>query len=208
MKHETQAGSSGGVDGSGHHGRSPSQQSPLQTRAPFLKNRSWESIVSYNRGACERGGAQHGLNPEAGAALAEEWERQQLLDHSLLETFDYLKSCHRSAPFFFFNGNTFADISRQLSTVLFSELPPARRREIISAVAHYVAGVLDRDAMIQIVESLCESADYQKGDRIRTLRGSTQGIIIRILEDGKVVWKPDDTDVELTGLPETLKKLS
>jgi hypothetical protein len=31
---------------------------------------------------------------------------------TLLETFQFLKSCHRRAPFLFFNGNTFAEIGR------------------------------------------------------------------------------------------------
>jgi CRISPR-associated Cas5-like protein len=37
-------------------------------RAQFLKNRSWELVVGLNRGACARGGAQHGQNSESFAA--------------------------------------------------------------------------------------------------------------------------------------------
>ncbi len=52
---------------------------------------------------------------------------------------------HRKAPFLFFNGNTFATIGRELSFALFSDLVPGRKREVGSAVAHYIAGVLDKD---------------------------------------------------------------
>lgn len=74
----------------------------------------------------------------------------------------------------------------------------------MSAVAHYIAGVLPWEAMVQIIETLSQSADFKPGDRVKTLRGSTHGVIVRLLDDGRVVWRPDGTDSELTGLPESL----
>ena len=58
---------------------------------------------------------------------------------TLAETFALLRSMHRSAPFLFFNGNTFAEMGRQLSTVLFADLRPLLLREISSAAAHFIA---------------------------------------------------------------------
>jgi hypothetical protein len=112
--------------------------------------------------------------------------------------------CHRRAPFLFFNGNTFADIGRQLAAALFADLQHGRRREVVSVVAHYIAGVLDRETMVNVVESLRESASFQPGDRVMTLRGSMHGVIKRILDDGRVVWQPEGTQSELTALPESL----
>jgi hypothetical protein len=89
---------------------------------------------------------------------------------------------------------------------LFSDLAPARRREVASAVAHYIAGVLEREAMVEIVEGLAQAADWKAGDRVKTLRGSARGVIVRILEDGRVVWRPDSSQSELTALPESLLK--
>ena len=40
--------------------------------------------------------------------------------------------------------------------------------------------------MVEIVESLSESADLKPGDRVRTLRGTSRGIIVRALEDGRL----------------------
>jgi hypothetical protein len=91
--------------------------------------------------------------------------------------------------------------------VLFSDLPALRRREIGSAVAHYVAGVLDRESMVSIVESLCESASFRPGDRVQTLRGSTSGVVVRILDDGRVEWRPEGSTSGLIGLPESLRRL-
>jgi hypothetical protein len=87
---------------------------------------------------------------------------------------------------------------------VFADLITGRRREVMSAVAHYIAGVLPWEAMVEIVESLSETADWKPGDRVKTQRGSLHGKIIRVLEDGRVVWKPDGTTSELTALPESL----
>jgi hypothetical protein len=117
---------------------------------------------------------------------------------------DRLRGFHRKAPFLFFNGNTFATIGRELALALFSDLAPVRKREVGSAVAHHIAGVLDRQAMIEIVESLCESADFKCGDRVKTLRGSTHGVIVSLLPDGRIAWRPDGSQSDLTALPEGL----
>src|SRR5438034_8734960 len=129
MSNETPIGPVGGPDGRGHPGGSPREQSPLQARAQFLKNRSWELVVSLNRGACARGSAQHGFNRETQAACAGEWAAKQEQVLSLDETIDFLRQCHRRAPFLFFNGNTFADVGRQIAAALFADLPTGRRRE-------------------------------------------------------------------------------
>jgi hypothetical protein len=58
--------------------------------------------------------------------------------------------------------------------------------------------------MVQIVDSLSEAADWKPGDRVKTLRGSLRGVIVEILDDGRVRWKPDTSDSELIALPESL----
>ena len=146
----------------------------------------------------------HGVNSETGGACATEWEARRHAALSLGETLDLLKSFHRKSPFLFFNGNTFADIGRRIAAAVFSELPVGRKREISSAVAHYIAGVLDRKSMVMAVEELCAAASLQPGDRVKTLRGTTRGKILRLLDDGRVVWQPDGSASELTALPESL----
>src|SRR5688572_22863344 len=173
MSDESSPGSVGASDGRGPHGRGAGEQSPLQARTQFLKNWSWELVVSLNRGACERGKAQHGINRETQEAIAAKWEQKRAETTSLLEIIDFLRGCHRGAPFLFFNGNTFADVGRRLAAALLAELPSVRIRQATSAIAHYIAGVLDRQSMIEIVESLCEASSFKAGDRVKTLRGST-----------------------------------
>ena len=117
---------------------------------------------------------------------------------------DLLRSFHRQAPFLFLNGNTFANIGRELTIALTGDLSAGRKREFMSAVGHYIAGVLDREPMVQIIESLCEAVLLQPGDRVKTMRGSLHGRILRLTEDGRVVWQPDDTTAELTAMPDSL----
>jgi hypothetical protein len=204
MSNEAAARSVGASDGRGHPRGSPGEQSPLQTRAAFLKNRSWELVVSLNRAACARGGAQHGTTSEGYAAVEAEWHRLQCETQSLAEIIEFLRSCHKRAPFLFFNGNTFADIGRTVVDYVFADLPTSRRREVMSAVAHYIAGVLPWDAMAEIVNSLSRTAELKPGDRVKTLRGSLTGRVIRMLDDGRVVWKPQGAASELIALPESL----
>jgi len=107
----------------------------------------------------------------------------------------------------FFNGNTFADIARQVATAIFADLPPIRRREVISALAHYVAGVLSKEDMASIVDSLWKSANFAPSDRVTTLRCSLRcslsGEVMAILDDGRIKWCSDSGEV-LVALPESL----
>lgn len=203
MSDETPARSSGAPDDGGHRGGGACEQSPLQARAAFFANWSWQSVTDLNRRLCARGGAQHGLNSESGEAAGGDWEAARSEITSLGETLDKLRGFHRKAPFLFFNGNTFADISRALTGILFRDLPASRLKQLTSAVAHYVAGVLDREAMVSIVEALFRATVFKPGDRVRTLKGTLRGTIVEILDDGRVKWRAD-AGSELIALSESL----
>jgi hypothetical protein len=204
MSDEAATGSGGTTDGSRHSPRSRGEPAPLQSRAKFLQNWNWASVTQIHDGLCQRGQAQRGLNPETHASVSQEWEKHRPSELSLLETFQFLKSCHRRAPFLFFNGNTFAEIGRTLAVALFSSLPPKRRQEASSVVAHFITGVLEEELMVAAIDSLSETTDWEPGDPVKTLCGSLRGKIVCILKDGRVVWKPTGTTNELTSLPESL----
>ena len=118
MSDETAIGPAGAPDSGGHPQRGRGEPAPLQSRAKFLQNWNWLSVTQINGGLCERGRAQRGINPETHAAAAEEWEKRRAAELTLLETFQFLRSCHRRAPFLFYNGNTFAEIGRALANAL------------------------------------------------------------------------------------------
>jgi hypothetical protein len=179
----------------------------LQGRAPFLSNWNWQSVVGINERLCRGGRAQHGQNSETHARCEEEWREGCGKERALLETLDWLRSFHRKAPFLFFNGNTFAEIARTLTDALFAEFPRGRRREAASLAAHYVAGVLDREPVLEGISSLAESAEFKPGDRVKTLKGSLCGTVREVLPDGRIAWQPDANKTELIALPESLLRL-
>jgi hypothetical protein len=207
MDDEASLGSSKASDRRRHPGGGQGQPAPLQSRANFLENWSWASVTQINRGLCERGGAQRGINSETHSSAASDWKKIRATELTLLEAFQFLKSCHRRAPFLFFNGNTFAEIGRALANALFSDLPFHRKKEAASVVAHFVTGVLDEELMIAAIDSLSRVAELKVGDQVKTLRGSTHGVVIRIMKDGRVVWRPEGSNSELIGLPDSLLRL-
>jgi len=207
MADEAENRSAEKADSGDAQGERHDEHSPLQARAAFIQNWDWKFIISLNCAACERGRAQHGLNKETHKKVSLEWEETRSKELTLLETLDFLRHCHRSAPFLFFNGNTFAELARRLVDVLFADLPRGRRREADSLAAHHVAGVLDRESLVSGVAALAEAAGIQPGDRVKTLKGSLQGVVRKILSDGRIVWRPDENKTELTALPESLLRL-
>ena len=77
MSYETATGSTGTDDGGGPAGGGAGEQSPLKSRAAFLKNWDWQLVVRPNEGACGRGSAQHGPNPETHGDVAARWVFQK-----------------------------------------------------------------------------------------------------------------------------------
>ena len=65
---------------------------------------------------------------------------------------DFLRWCHRAAPFCCFNGNTFAAIALTLLGKI--ETTPAEGAVLRSAVGHYVAGVLSEAEFTQMLAGL------------------------------------------------------
>lgn len=203
MSDETEIRLGRETDAGDADGRRAGEQSPLQGRAAFIKNWDWQLVSSLNRGSCERGKAQFGHNSEAHDRIRDRWETTRLQILTLGEALDFLFQCHRAAPFLFFNGNTFGEIARRIVDAVFIEFPRVRRREAASLAAHYVAGVLDGVAMESGLIALSELADFRPGDRVKTLRGSMHGTIMRLLPDGRVVWRAE-SGAELTTLPESV----
>ena len=71
-------------------------------------------------------------------------------------------------------------------------------------IAHFITGVLDESLMISGINSLVLTSAFEPNDKVRTLKGSLRGTIMRVLDDGRVVWKPNGSPAELIALPETL----
>jgi len=189
MSDETADGLAQTPHGGGCARRGDRSESPLQARAAFFEDWSWESVVRLNQGACERGKAQHGFNSESQEASRRVWEAERGEAVSLKEAFDKLRTFHRRAPFLFFNGNTFAMLGATIAKVVFSELPPARLREVVSIVSHYIAGVVYEEDFIAFMEEFCAPVTLHPGDAVKTLKGSLSGVVLEVYDDGRVRWR-------------------
>jgi hypothetical protein len=51
------------------------------------------------------------------------------------------------------------------------------------------------------------AAEFKTGDRVKTLRGSTRGVVVSVLSDGRVSWRPEGSVTELVTLPESLLRV-
>lgn len=172
--------------------------SPLLDRrvAPF-RDRDWADVVRHNRAACARECAQHGLNPETQAEVALAWAAARAGEQTLAAALDFLRRCQERAPFLFENAATFATISRELLQPWLTHLPPARSKAILVAVADYVAGSLERASMVEIVEGLWATAALRPGMRVKTLRGAVEGVVLQLLPEHRVLWRPRGSTADL-----------
>lgn len=180
------------------------EASPLESRSAFLEDLTWELVISLNRAACAIRGGQHGLNHETHGACAVDWELKRAQRDTLNATLEFLKACERRSPFLFFNGATFGEVAREVATKVFAPFPLTRRRHLIAAVTDYVAGTMERGAMVEIVNGLATAQLYAAGERVKTLRSLTTGTVLSVMPDGRVKWRPDDSEAEMFSLPETL----
>jgi len=179
---------------------------PLHARARFLKNWSWKIVTDGNRRLCERGAAQHGLSSETAEAFSKTWEEFIQKNATLEETIDFLKTAHKTAPFLYFNGNTFGQIGRMLIQGILNSLSPTRLQTLSSATAHYISGLPDfnKTALLNVFKSLTTIHSFKPGERVQTLKGSLTGRVIKNNPDGTITVKVDNAATTIKSLPENL----
>ncbi len=171
--------------------------SPLGRREAHFRDRDWADVVRHNRAACERECALHGPNPETQAAVALAWAAAQAMEQTLGAALDFLRECRERSPFLFENAATFAAIGRELMQPWLLHLPPARSRAILVAVADYVAGALERASLVEIVEGLWAEDALRPGMRVKTLRGAVEGVVLQLLPEHRVLWRPRGSAADL-----------
>ncbi len=166
---------------------------------------AWSAVRSINEMVCHRAEAQHGLNPGNHDAVKRDWEEFAASPEPLIDSIDFLLEAHRSAPFLFSNGNTFAAIGSTLVGREISCVSAAKVKIASKAVADYITGILDRDAMLTVIDEISRTWSFSVGDRVQTTGGSLHGVITQILQDGTLEWKPDHLETTMRGTPDSLK---
>ncbi|MBL9146775.1 MAG: hypothetical protein JNM99_24040 [Verrucomicrobiaceae bacterium] len=109
-----------------------------QTKA-WLAPYSWEFVTAQNLILCGQKGALHKPTSDGHDTTRAVWQANHQKEMTLDEAVDLCRSCHRMAPFCFYNGNTFAGIIRDV--VFNLALPPEQASIVRSLAGHIVAGV-------------------------------------------------------------------
>lgn len=108
-------------------------------------------IVSTNEVLCKKSGYQHGTTSE-GYEPAKEIFRiaadEPALD--MVEVTEIFRQLHKTAPFLFLNGNTFADVGKTILSFAYTTHSP----EIRSVVGHHIAGkeILSKEDLAKAFE--------------------------------------------------------
>jgi hypothetical protein len=100
----------------------------------------WETVVSINAALCEARKALHQPTSDGYAPAKDLWERSRLKKLSLPQLLQICFQCHRLAPFFNYNGNTFVTIVKTLLDDELSRLPADQSFIVRSIAGHIVAG--------------------------------------------------------------------
>lgn len=164
----------------------------------------WDGVVRENRRACARECAQHGPNPQTQAEVALAWTMTRSSEQTLEAALVFLRDCQERGPFLFENSATFAALGRALVQPWVAGLGTARSRAILAAVSDYIGGTIERAALIEIVEGLWTAAPLRPGTRVKTLRGAVEGVVLRVLADQRVLWRPRSSTVDWIAEPGSL----
>ena len=105
----------------------------------WLRTYTWEFITLQNAMLCHAKSALHKPTSEGHDATRQLWESRFETKMRLDEAIDLCRSCHRMAPFCFYNGNTFAAIIRDVINQL--DVPEEQTVVARSLARHIVAGV-------------------------------------------------------------------
>ena len=116
----------------------------------WLLSRPWDVVLFLNEDLCRAGHAQHGKTSDGYEKTKLMWESEHQKVMSLETAIELCYKAHRSAPFLNFNGNTFAAIARQVSQEIVAKLDWKRAKTFVSAIGHYVAGVLPKEQFLKI----------------------------------------------------------
>jgi len=128
-----------------------------QTVKQWLSASPWESVLSVNKALCQ---AQK-VEPTTQAARHDKaqrlWEGAVARKTTLKEVLDLCRECHELAPFTFNNGNTFAAIGRALVEDWLKILPPVEGQIVRTTIGHYIAGLIGRKELLQVLQHFEES---------------------------------------------------
>jgi hypothetical protein len=111
----------------------------------------WKNIEQINAKLCEAGGYQVGRTSDGYEPARRLWDEKSPLPLTFMQAADLCRQCHRLSPFLFLNGNTFASCARVALAPAMERLDQKKQTFSRAALAHYIAGTINRGELIAIV---------------------------------------------------------
>ena len=133
----------------------------------------WESVLTVNKALCQAQILEPTTKVRSLEAARQLWESAQPRNSTLKEVLDVCRECHQLSPFMFNNGNTFAAIGRTIVEEWTAGLPPVEAQIVQTTVGHYIAGLIGRRELVQVLKHFHETL---KPAPVRQQRPETAGL--------------------------------
>jgi len=127
----------------------------------WLQAVPWENVLALNQSLCQAQKLEHTTQPKGFEAARRLWEGGAARSLSLKEVLDICRECHGLSPFTFHNGNTFAGAGRLLIEEWTKSLPPVESQIVQTTVSHYIAGLIGRRELLQVLKHFEGSGKVQ-----------------------------------------------
>jgi hypothetical protein len=118
----------------------------------WLQAVSWDSVLTVNKALCHAQKLEPLTRVKSLDAARRLWETAMPRSLSLKEMLDVCRECHELSPFTFNNGNTFAALGRTLLEEWTKSLPPVEAQIVQTTVGHYIAGLIGRRELLQVLK--------------------------------------------------------
>ena len=122
-----------------------------QIQKQWLAAVPWQTVLSINQALCQSQKTEHKPSAKGYVAAQQAWAAAMPKPMTLPDVLDVCKKCCNLAPFVFNNGNTFAAIAKTLIEDSLKPVPPVEAQIIRTTVAHYVAGLVGRRELLNIL---------------------------------------------------------
>lgn len=122
----------------------------------WLADYSWDIVCSLNEELCKAKSADHSPSSDGYKEAQEKWISQHESITSVFEVASFCREMHKISPFCFYNGNTFAAIVRDVSVFVLEKLEPEAAYILKSTLSHFVAGTIDEDDLLNVLNDLPE----------------------------------------------------
>ena len=123
----------------------------METEKAWLNSLGWKRVEEINQSLCEQRKTGFQANGKTYDAAREIWERAANQSLALQDVLDLCRRCYEMAPFLFNNGNTFAAIAKSFVDDWIKTLPSVEAQIILNTVGHYVAGMIGKRELRQVL---------------------------------------------------------